>query len=150
MGFLTHNKMVSLLLQHMTSSGHESMGSFPSMHSLAKASPATSLIAETFTTTEQVCTVGIRCFFCHFICHYPNFAKSLLAMSFKFQYLYAYSIQLFCLPFVLVVLSILNIYQAFIYCRVAIFNMCNRLTIVMPRLANVNIICMKFDPREVL
>ena len=38
----------------MTSSGHESIGSFPSMHSLAKASPATSLIAETFTTTEQV------------------------------------------------------------------------------------------------
>ena len=35
------------------------MGSFPSMHSLAKASPATSLIAETFTTTEQVCNVCI-------------------------------------------------------------------------------------------
>ena len=44
----------ALLFQHMTSSGHESMGSFPSLHSLAKASPATSFIAETFTTTEQV------------------------------------------------------------------------------------------------
>ena len=38
----------------MASSSHESIGSFPSMHSLAKASPANSFIAETFTTMAQV------------------------------------------------------------------------------------------------
>lgn len=53
---------ILLQLSHMTSSGHESIGSFPSMHSLAKASPATSLIAETFTTTEQVSTIP-SCYF---------------------------------------------------------------------------------------
>ncbi|KAK2162853.1 hypothetical protein LSH36_90g02038 [Paralvinella palmiformis] len=42
----------------MISSGHESMHSFPSMHSLAKASPATSFIAETFITAEQVTNTG--------------------------------------------------------------------------------------------
>jgi len=52
---IAFNKNVYVFLQ-LTSSGHESIGSFPSMHSLAKASPATSLIAETFTTTEQVRT----------------------------------------------------------------------------------------------
>ena len=40
--------------QQMASSSHDSIGSFPSMHSLAKASPATSFIAETFTTTAEV------------------------------------------------------------------------------------------------
>jgi hypothetical protein len=41
----------------MVASG-ESLGSFPSMHSLVRASPATSLIAETFTTEEEVTNTG--------------------------------------------------------------------------------------------
>ena len=45
----------------MISSGHESMHSFPSMHSLAKASPATSFIAETFITAEQVNRTFLHC-----------------------------------------------------------------------------------------
>ena len=47
-----NNKPV-LVLQ-MASSGHELLHSFPSLHSLAKVSPATSIIAETITTAEQV------------------------------------------------------------------------------------------------
>ena len=38
----------------MTTSGHDILHSFHNMHSLAKVSPATSLIAETITTAEQV------------------------------------------------------------------------------------------------
>lgn len=44
----------------MSVTGQESVGSFPSMHNLAKASPATSFIAETYTTAEEV-LVTLKC-----------------------------------------------------------------------------------------
>ncbi|CAH1776574.1 unnamed protein product, partial [Owenia fusiformis] len=50
-----HDLMSASQLSAMTSSGHESISSsMISMHSLARISPATSIIAETITSAEQV------------------------------------------------------------------------------------------------